>query len=96
MTSEDVERGTDVGREAAAGSRPAEAQHLVLTDDEKTVLDFLVLCRTARTVAQVCAGAGLGRKQAVDSLDSLRAKGLVTRFNTLVASYAARFPGVEV
>jgi hypothetical protein len=96
VSEKDAARGTDVGDQAVSPSRPAAERRPILTDEEKTVLDLLVTCRTARTVAQVCAGARVSREQATAALDSLRAKGLVTRFNTLVESYAARFPGVEV
>ena len=60
------------------------------------MLETLVACGSARTVAQLCASSGLDRGQVAGTLESLRAKGLVTRFNTLVESYAARFPGIEV
>jgi hypothetical protein len=96
VSEKDAVRGADVGDRAGAGSPPAATQRPALTDEEKMVLDLLVTCRTARTVAQVCAGARVSREQAAGALDSLRSKGLVTRFNTLVESYAARFPGVEV
>jgi predicted transcriptional regulator len=68
----------------------------VLSDEERKLLDLLVSCGAARTPAQLSAGCGLEREQVAQALDSLRAKGLVTRLNTVVESYTARFPGVEV
>jgi uncharacterized membrane protein len=67
-----------------------------LTADEKSVLDILIAGGTSRTSAQLSATSGLPRAQVAVALESLRQRGLVTRFNTLVESYAVRFPGVEV
>jgi hypothetical protein len=96
VSREDVRRGAGVGNERAAAQPAAPEIPLALTDEEKTVLETLVACKAARTVAQLCASSGLDRGQVTGTLESLRAKGLATRFNTLVESYAARFPGIEV
>ena len=96
MSREDARRGASVGDERAAASHPASEIPLALTGEEKSVLEVLVACKTSRTVAQLCASSGLDRERVTGTLESLRAKGLVTRFNTLVESYAARFPGIEV
>jgi hypothetical protein len=92
----DAKRGAsidDAGRLVPTSGSDAPA---VLSDEEKKVLDLLVSCGAARTPAQLAAGCGLEREQAAQALDGLRAKGLVTPLNTLVESYIARFPGIEV
>ncbi len=76
--------------------RPAGLDSLVLSADERAVLEILVDCGTSRTEAQIAAMCGLPRASVAGGLETLRAKGLVSRVNTLVESYAARFPGVEV
>ena len=67
-----------------------------LSTDEELVLHALLACETGRTAWQLAAGSGLTREQVANVLQDLRAKGLVTRLNTVVASYAARFPGIRV
>jgi DNA-binding MarR family transcriptional regulator len=96
VSQEHARRGAGISDEATAGLPPDLESPLSLTVEEKSVLQTLVGCGSARTVAQLCASSGLDRGQVTGTLESLRAKCLVTRFNTLVESYAARFPGVEV
>ena len=60
------------------------------------MLHALLACETGGTAAQLAAGSGLTREQVANALQDLRAKGLVTCLNTVVASYAARFPGIRV
>jgi hypothetical protein len=96
VSREDVHREADIDDERAAVPSPVPDSPLALTVEERSVLETLVACGTARTIAQLCAGAGLSRGQVASSVESLRSKGLVTRFNTLVESYAARFPGIQV
>ena len=95
MTREDAQRESGVGDERFAAS-PAGLDPLVLSADERAVLEVLVGCETSRTEAQIAAKCGLPRENVAGGLETLRAKGLVSRFNTLIESYAARFPGVEV
>ena len=59
------------------------------------MLHALLACETGGTAAQLAEGSGLTREQVANALQDLRAKGLVTRLNTVVASYAARFPGIR-
>jgi hypothetical protein len=96
VSREDVRRGAGVGNQRTAAQSPVPEISFALTAEEKSVLESLVVCRAARTVSQLCASSGLDRGQVMGTLESLRTKGLVTQFNTLVESYAARFPGVEV
>ena len=96
MTREDASRARGIGDQDASGQSPHAETPLVLAADERAVLDILVGCGEARTAAQLAGGCGLPRDQVARALADLRAKGLVTRFNTLVESYAARFPGLEV
>jgi hypothetical protein len=93
VTREDAARSVGIGGEAVGQTPPPQ---LVLSQQEKSVLDFLVACKDGKTAAQIGAGAHMDREEVAAALDSLRKRGLVTRFNTLVESYAARFPGVEV
>jgi DNA-binding MarR family transcriptional regulator len=96
VSREDVAKSQGL-RDKRAGGDPSSIVENppVLTADEQAVLDVLGH-DSARTVAQLCAGCGLSRERVVPALDGLRAKGLVTRHNTLVESYAARFPGMAV
>ena len=95
VTREDAQRESGVGDERLAASLSG-LDSLVLSADERAVLEVLVDCGTSRTEAQIAAVCGLPRENVAGSIETLRAKGLVSRFNTLVESYAARFPGVEV
>lgn len=96
MSREDARPGVGIGDERSAERAATPEIPPTLTAEEKSVLETLVACGTARTVAQLCASSGLDRKQVASTLKGLRTKGLVTRFNTLVESYAARSPGVDV
>ncbi len=94
MSRKDSPPGTGIGQGPAAAIQPGEAPPL--SDHEKVILEILVSCKTSRTQAQLSSASGLGRGVVVGALESLREKGLVIGFNTLVESYAARFPGIEV
>jgi hypothetical protein len=96
VTREDASQARDIGDQRASGQGPDGVSPVVLAADERTVLDILVGCGEARTAAQLVGSCGLPRDQVAQALADLRTKGLVTRFNTLVESYAARFPGLEV
>jgi DNA-binding MarR family transcriptional regulator len=97
VSREDVAKSQGLRDERAGGDPSSIAQDPPdLTADEQAVLRVLVSHDSARTVAQLCAGCGLSRERVVPALDGLRGKGLVTRHNTLVESYAARFPGMAV
>jgi hypothetical protein len=67
-----------------------------LTDQERAVLEILVASATARTAAQLSAASGLPREQVASALESLRVKGVVTLLNTVIESYGARFPGLDL
>jgi len=93
---EEVRPGMGIGDERSAVTPPCDETEPVVEGDEKAVLEILVACGAGRTMAQLSANSGLERDAVAVALDGLRAKGLVTRFNTLVESYAARFPGIQV
>lgn len=95
MSGEDARRTKGIGEKRPVEGPPA-LDSLAITADERAVLEILVACRTARTAAQLSAGCGLARDRVTGALDGLRSRGLVTRVNTLVESYVARFPGIEV
>jgi DprA winged helix domain len=96
VSGEDARPGVGIGDERSAVQPATQDSPPTLTAEEKSVLETLMACGTARTVAQLCASSGLDRKQVASTLADLRTKGLVTRFNTLVESYAARSPRVDV
>ena len=96
MPRKDAKRAADIGDERATASPPAADEALTVTPEEKKVIDILLSSKTSRTVAQLVSRSGLSRDQVAIAVESLRTKGLVTQFNTLVESYAARFPGLEV
>jgi DprA winged helix domain len=97
---EDTEPVSAEGAEQAAGQQAAQQQAAetpsALTDQERTLLDILKASTTARTTAQLAADSGLPRDQVASMLESLRVKGLVTLFNTVIESYGARFPDLEM
>jgi predicted transcriptional regulator len=80
---------------AANQQRVAQALP-ALTDQERAVLDLLMASTAARTAAQLSVASGLSRDQVANAIESLRVQGLVTRFNTVIESYGARFPGLEL
>jgi hypothetical protein len=92
----DAKQGASIGDAGLSAPPPGGETLAALSDAETKVLDRLVLRGAAQTPAQLSAGCELGREQVAQALDGLRAKGLVTRLNTVVESYTARFPGIEV
>ena len=101
MPQEDTRRAPANGPEQETAPEPAAQQQAAqspsaLTYQERLVLDVLVTSQAARTAAQLSAASGLTREQVATALDSLRVQGLVTQFNTVIESYGARFPGLEL
>ena len=96
MPREDTKPSSANGPQQATRQQQAERTLSVLTDQERLVLDALVISAAARTAAQLSAASGLSREQVANALESLRARGLVTQFNTLIESYGACFPGLEL
>ncbi len=92
MSRQDAKRGADVAGEQQSLS-PADTS-TALSDAERGVLDVLLASKGSRTITQLSASCGLDKKQITSALENLHSKGLITRLNTVVASYAARFPGV--
>ncbi len=95
MHRENTKPASASGREQVAAQQ-AEQTLPLLTDEERALLDILVASATATTATQLSACSGLSKEAVVGALDALREKGLVTRFNTVVESYGALFPGLEV
>ena len=89
---EDTKPASANASEQRANQQQAAQAPPALTDQERAVLDLLVASTTARTVAQLSAASGLPRDQVANAIESLRVQGLVTRFNTVIESYGARFP----
>jgi FixJ family two-component response regulator len=93
---EDTRSASANGPEQATAQERAAQILSALTDQERAVLDVLVISTAARTVVQLSAASGLSRDQVADAIGSLRGKGLVTQLNTVIESYGARFPGLEL
>jgi predicted transcriptional regulator len=93
---EEAKRVSKDAAEPAATTQQAAQASPALTDQEKAVLDVLMASPTARTAAQLSAASGLSRDQVANAIAGLRVQGLVTRFNTVIESYGARFPGLEL
>lgn len=68
----------------------------VLADDEAAVLDLMSRSGHCLTFGTLRSRTGLQTEELRAALDSLRANGLVVRLNTVVESYASRFPGLDV
>ncbi len=66
-----------------------------LSADESRVLAVLSEMRHS-SIGILRARTDLGSDDLRTVLDALRAKGLVTRLNTIVESYSSRFPGLRV
>lgn len=96
MPREDTRPASANGPQQVTSQQQAEQSLSALTDQERTVLDVLVTSAAARTAAQLSAASGLPREQVASALESLRVKGLVTQFNTVIESYGARVPGLEL
>ena len=96
MPREDTKRAPANGPEQVTAQQQAAQTLSALTDHERLVLDVLVTSEAARTAAQLSTASGLSREQVAIALESLRVKGLVTQFNTVIESYGARFPGLEL
>lgn len=96
MSPADAKRGASIGDAGRSTPKSGSDTTVVISDEEKQVLDLLVSCGAARTPAQLSSACGLGREHVAQALDGLRAKGLINPLNTVVESYTARFPGIEV
>jgi DNA-directed RNA polymerase sigma subunit (sigma70/sigma32) len=93
---EDTKPASTNGSEHTTAEQQAAQTLAALNEQERAVLDVLMASATARTAAQLSAASGLSREQIATALESLRVQGLVTQFNTLIESYGARFPGLEL
>ena len=96
MPLEDTRPAPANGPEQATSQQHAPQVLSTLTDQERTLLHILVVSATARTASQLSAASGLSRDQVASTLESLRVQGLVTRYNTVIESYGALFPGLEL
>lgn len=68
----------------------------VLNQAEVSVLRALSQGETLLSLGALRARTSLPTDVLASALDSLRRRGLVSRLNTVVESYAARFPGLRV
>lgn len=84
-----------------SGHAPLETAEVVkglpaLSNEEAVVLDLMSRSGHCLTFGTLRSRAGLRPEELRDALESLRAYGLVVRLNTVVESYASRFPGLDV
>ena len=96
MPREDTKPASTNGSEQTTAEQQAAQTLAALNEQERAVLDVLMASATARTAARLSGVSGLTREQVAIALESLRVKGLVTQFNTVIESYGARFPGLEL
>ena len=96
MPRVDKEARADVGHGQASPPVEVTVVPAVLATDEELVLQVLLSCEIGATAAQLTARSSLNIEQVTAAVQSLRAKGLVICLNTVVESYAARFPGISV
>lgn len=86
---------------AVSGHAPLETPESanglpVLADEEAAVLGLMSRSGHCLTFGILRSRSGLETEQLRAVLESLRADGLVVRLNTVVESYASRFPGMDV
>jgi len=68
----------------------------VLADEEAAVLALMSRSEHCLTFGTIRSRSGLATAELRVVLESLRAEGLIVRLNTVVESYASRFPGLDV
>jgi hypothetical protein len=83
--------------EPVGGGQGEVAPSLVkLSDEQKMVLDCLQRAETGLTGKQIVARVACPAPAVEEALESLLARNLVARLNTLIPSYACKYPGVRV
>jgi Fe2+ or Zn2+ uptake regulation protein len=78
------------------GQAEASPSLVQLSDDQKTVLDCLQRAETGLTAKQIVARVSCPAPAVEDALDALLARNLVAKLNTLIPSYACKYPGVRI
>ncbi|MCJ7796235.1 MAG: hypothetical protein MUQ56_05635 [Thermoleophilia bacterium] len=68
----------------------------VLAHEEAAVLALMSRSDHCLTFGTIRSRSGLATAELRVVLESLRAEGLIVRLNTVVESYASRFPGLDV
>ena len=68
----------------------------VLAHEEAAVLALMSRSDHCLTFGTIRSRSGLATPELRVVLESLRAEGLIVRLNTVVESYASRFPGLDV
>jgi Fe2+ or Zn2+ uptake regulation protein len=83
--------------EPIGGGQAEAAPSLVkLSDEQKTVLDCLQQAETGLTAKQIVARVSCSAPAVEDALAVLLARNLVAKLNTLIPSYACKYPGVRL
>jgi hypothetical protein len=82
-------------REKSSGPSPS-APLVQLSDEQKRVLDCLEEAGTGLTLRQLEVRTSSAAPALQDALDGLLAQSLVARLNTLIPSYAYRYPGLRI
>ena len=67
-----------------------------LSEEQRRVLDSLHAAQSGLTSGMLQTRTGLSDAALQEALEGLIARYLVTRLNTLVPSYARRYPGIPV
>jgi hypothetical protein len=93
-----AEQHRDQPAEELTGGGHAEAalSLVKLSDEQKMVLDCLQRAETGLTGKQIVARVACPAPAVEEALESLLARNLVARLNTLIPSYACKYPGVRV
>ncbi len=68
----------------------------VLADEEAAVFALMSRSGHCLTFGTLRSRTGLQTEELREALESLQANGLVVRLNTVVESYASRYPGLDV
>ncbi len=84
--------------EEPIGGGQAEAAPLLvkLSDEQKIVLDCLQRAETGLTEKQIVARVSCPAPAVEEALDALSERNLVAKLNTLIPSYASKYPGVRL
>jgi hypothetical protein len=96
QTGEKQHRGQPAEEPIGGGQAEAAPPLVKLSDEQKMVLDCLQRAETGLTGKQIVARVSCPGPAAEEALDALLARNLVAKLNTLIPSYASKYPGVRV
>jgi len=96
QTGADQHRDKPAEKLVGDGDTTSASSLAKLTDEQKKVLDCLQQAGAGLTQKQIVARVSCPEPAVEHALDGLLAGNLVARLNTLVPSYACKYPGVRV